>query len=163
MNTLWRWVIGVGGVLACLGGGVAVGYVLPHPLWPEEPKQAVAAKTDTTIDVPITLPPDTTDGLSGTSPAGQSQSAFSPVTLTGRGQQGTKVITLPGGGYRITMTHDGTSNFIVILKDGQGKQIEVLTNQVGKSTTSQVINLPNGSYLFNIGADGNWTIKIEEP
>ena len=83
------------------------------------------------------------------------------MTVTGHGQQASKTISLPAGGYRVTMTHDGQNNFIVILDDNQGKQVEVLANQVGKANVSQAINVDAGNYLFNVGADGNWTIKIE--
>jgi hypothetical protein len=104
---------------------------------------------------------DTTAANTATATPSSAPASFQTIVLSGHGQQATKVFTLPAGGYRITMTHDGLGNFIVILADNQGKSIGTLANQVGKANVSQVINASGGSYVCNVGADGNWTIKIE--
>lgn len=59
---------------------------------------------------------------------------------------------------RLTLSHNGTSNFIVIAR-GQfryGSTWDLLVNEIG-SYVGQV-RLESGASLFSIQADGNWTI-----
>ncbi|MFF5004775.1 hypothetical protein ACFY3G_18325 [Streptomyces phaeochromogenes] len=91
------------------------------------------------------------------------QSGFEPITLQGTGQQATKKFQLNAGGYRFSLTHDGERNFSAWLTDDQGNNVDLLANKIGETNVSKVVNVPRGTYLVNVGADGNWTIKIDRP
>jgi hypothetical protein len=59
---------------------------------------------------------------------------------------------------RITLSHNGESNFIVIARGvfRYGSTWDLLVNEIG-SYAGQV-RLESGARLFSIQADGNWTI-----
>ena len=146
--------------MLAFASGVAAGYwAVPHLLAALQPGSVPSSPPPGSVTLTDTTTSPSTDATTGL--AAPSQPAFQPLTLTGHGQQASKIINLPAGGYRITMTHDGQNNFIVILDNGQGKQVEVLANQSGKANVSQAVSVDAGNYLFNVGADGNWTIKVE--
>ncbi len=138
-------------VVLCVG--VGIGYLLPH-------KTKVATDDTSSQSTGSILPVTTVSTPQSDNTA--TAPTFSPITLTGTGQQATKTVTLPTGGYRVTMTHDGQDNFIVHLVDSGGNTIgSSLANEIGPQNISQVINVAGGDYLFNVEADGNWTIKID--
>ena len=60
------------------------------------------------------------------------------------------------------LTHDGSSNFIVWLReDGTAAQVELLANEIGAYDTTTTANLDAGKYYLHIEhADGNWTIDV---
>ena len=87
--------------------------------------------------------------------------------FVGRGQQVTPAVALPAGPVRLTFTHDGTSNFQVWLYDMEGATaggdvFGRLVNVIGPSYEAVTLALVlDGTYLFAVNADGNWTIHIE--
>ena len=61
------------------------------------------------------------------------------------------------------MTHDGDGFFDFILLDNQGNQIEQLPFGIGAFDGSEAVGIDeSGTYLLNINADGNWTVRIEQ-
>ena len=61
------------------------------------------------------------------------------------------------------MTHDGERNFIVHLLDLKGNVVEYLVNEIGKFDGSKATGIQDGgTYILDIGADGNWKIDISQ-
>jgi len=84
------------------------------------------------------------------------------TSFSGKGQQTTKLFYMKSGLKTIKMTHNGSSNFIVSLLDSNGKQVDGLVNEIGSFNGSKAEGVQdNGIYLFDIAADGDWSIDIE--
>lgn len=54
------------------------------------------------------------------------------------------------------VTHDGSSNFIVKLLCGGG--VDFVTNEIGAMNGSVVVDVADGPCLWEVNADGNWSI-----
>lgn len=79
-----------------------------------------------------------------------------PVTLRGRGRTATDHVTPPAGLTVASFTHDGKSNFIVsAVRD---RKI-LLVNTIGQYRGQRLIVGPE-PFLFDIDADGTWTIEM---
>lgn len=63
-----------------------------------------------------------------------------------------------------TYEHDGQSNFAAELIDDQsGDTVDLLVNEIGTVSGCTGIGLPDGEYLLDIDADGDWSFDIGEP
>lgn len=85
-------------------------------------------------------------------------------SFQGRSKQATQLFKLNEGEYEINMNHaNGDSNFQVYLLDSQGNNIASLANEIGEySGTAPLTLLNTGLYLFQVVADGDWTLTINE-
>ncbi len=90
-----------------------------------------------------------------------------PVTLSGKGADVPAPFALQSGSVKVTMTHDGSSNFAVTLYDGQGGYVDLLANEIGPysgsksvSVDSSVFGASPGIHYLKVEADGNWMIQI---
>jgi len=94
-------------------------------------------------------------------PTSSSQSSSSSSThLSGSGDD-VKSFTATGTGLRIfTMSHTGTRNFAVVLKDSGGNYMTLLANEIGSYSGKKSQQLTSGTYYLDITADGSWTIDI---
>jgi hypothetical protein len=80
--------------------------------------------------------------------------------LSGTGD-GVQSFTATGDGLRIfNMSHTGTHNFTVVLKDNGGNYITLLANETGSYSGIKSERLTSGTYYLDITADGSWTIDI---
>lgn len=63
----------------------------------------------------------------------------------------------------VSMTHDGTRNFAVISKTASDGYITLLANTIGaySGTRLQELSKKEKLSMFDISADGNWTITIK--
>lgn len=67
----------------------------------------------------------------------------------------------------VTMTHDGESNFSVVSKTSNDDYIDLLANEIGPYSGTMIQELGTSSWmkkklgLFEVEADGNWTIEIK--
>jgi hypothetical protein len=69
--------------------------------------------------------------------------------------------TVTGSGLRIfMMSHDGTRNFAVVLKDHSGNWVALVANEIGLYLGKKFEQLTTGTYYLDITADGPWTIDI---
>jgi hypothetical protein len=98
------------------------------------------------------------DNVPSPSSSGQTQSG--QTHLIGRGDD-VQSFTATGSGLRIfTMSHTGSHNFAVILKDGGGNYVTLLANEIGSYSGKKSERLTSGTYYLDITADGSWTIDI---
>lgn len=92
------------------------------------------------------------------------QIKMAPIEYSGIGQRASLTFMLEEGLSIFTLTHKGQSNFSVFLMDSNGQKIELLANAVGSFNGSKAVEISKkGTYLFDISADGEWSIKIEQP
>ncbi len=61
------------------------------------------------------------------------------------------------GPVPFTFTHNGEGNFIVYLHCGGGT--ELVQNEIGSANGSSVVNFTEGPCLWDVQADGRWSIK----
>lgn len=88
----------------------------------------------------------------------------SVIQLSGAGQQASQKFTLESGLSIFRMTHSGQSNFQVWLLDDSGQRIDLLVNEIGPFNGAKAIGIERqGIYILDISADGQWTVKIEQP
>jgi hypothetical protein len=59
-----------------------------------------------------------------------------------------------------TLTHDGKSNFAIVLKDERERYISLLVNEIGSYSGKKSANVTMGKYYLDVTADGAWTIDI---
>jgi hypothetical protein len=81
-----------------------------------------------------------------------------PVVLEGFGQTATEQVTPPASVSVATFTHSGSSNFAVQVFGGDSEGL--LINEIGPYQGSRPI-FGNDPIMFDIDADGSWTIRIE--
>lgn len=88
----------------------------------------------------------------------------SPSDLSGTGQQATQKFSLDSGLSIFHMTHSGQHNFAVWLLDSSGNRVELLANEIGGFNGVKAVGVTtSGEYLLDIAADGDWTVKVEQP
>ena len=83
----------------------------------------------------------------------------SPKSGTGAGFEVFKFVKATKGFKRITLNHEGSSNFIVYPIDSKGKASFYLANEIGiyKGT----VRLPSGTKYIWVRADGPWSYTIK--
>ena len=86
---------------------------------------------------------------------------FKPVTYTGTGKRVITGVNIDKGLYKVTMKHDGDSNFIVVPYSADGSRKSSLANEIGVYSGSVVFTdeLRNG--YIDVNADGAWEITFE--
>ena len=129
--------------------------------------QPVVESPKTTTAVPPTAVPPTAVPPTAVPPTAVPPTAVpptavptpSPVTLTGEGKKATEFFELEKGLWIVEFEHDGSSNFIVTLLDGDGDTVEYLTNEIGSFEGSSAIKIDkSAAYLLDVDADGSWSI-----
>jgi len=63
------------------------------------------------------------------------------------------------GAVPFVFTHNGTSNFIVLVTCGGGT--DYAQNEIGKVDGSAVVKFSDGPCLWDVQADGEWTISAK--
>jgi hypothetical protein len=81
-----------------------------------------------------------------------------PVKLQGRGQTATEAVRLPAAVSVASFTHTGSRNFIV--KTFSGNNEDLLVNVIGSYEGQRPIT-STAPVIFDINADGAWTIHID--
>lgn len=64
---------------------------------------------------------------------------------------------------RFAITHEGESNVRIRLLDRDGHRAAGILNDRGSVETVEEAELPPGIYLFDVQAEGEWTIDVEVP
>ncbi len=86
------------------------------------------------------------------------------TSFSGTSKTATEFFRLSGGLHRIQLTHQGDANFIVDLLDVNGASVVPMgiTNEIGPFDGSQAVTVPgDGIYLFQVDANGPWTIEVQ--
>jgi predicted small lipoprotein YifL len=120
---------------------------------------------------PAPAPPPTPAEAPAETPPPAPPVAPETVTCNGRGDDITEKFVLEEGITVFTLTHDGSSNFIVELLDKSGSMQELLVNEIGSFDGSVAIGVDEraflsaepGAHILEISADGDWTAVIEQP
>lgn len=85
-------------------------------------------------------------------------STGSTALLSGTGDAVVPFTATESGLWIFTLHHSGESNFIVWIKDDEGKRLSLLTNEIGIYSGIKPQNLDAGKYYLNVTASGPWTI-----
>lgn len=95
----------------------------------------------------------------------ESTSQLESSELSEDGTEATSTFRLEKGLSKFTMTHDGSSNFIVWLIDANtGQKLDLLANEIGSFDGSKAFGITSaGDYILNIDADGPWKVTVEQP
>jgi hypothetical protein len=138
---------------------VIIGTLAGDPSTDTTSNQAPAtAAPDTSPATPATTQPPATEAPTTAAPA-----APRPQTISGRGKTATKAFRVDDGMAVFRFQHRGQSNFIVGLLTSRGEEIDNLVNEIGTINGSTARAVEAGRYLFNVEADGPWSIRIEQP
>ena len=94
-----------------------------------------------------------------------------PINIEGNGDDVTSSFELIEGISIFHMTHDGDSNIIIRLYESTGDDYVLLVNEIGEYDGSKIAGIKDsytadtspGDHYFEIDADGNWEITIEQP
>jgi hypothetical protein len=82
----------------------------------------------------------------------------------GKGKSATDIFELESGLVTFKITHKGSSNFSITLMDDAGEYVDLLVNVIGSHEGAKALGIKSsGKYICDIQADGNWTLKIEQP
>lgn len=81
-----------------------------------------------------------------------------PIVLDGFGQTATDRVVPPSAISIATITHSGSSNFIVWMYQGSDK--ELMVNSIGSYSGSRPI-FGDDEVYFDIDADGAWSLRID--
>src|SRR5206468_5887133 len=93
-------------------------------------------------------------------PAPTAPSALAqPINFAGMGQTATDAVTPNCAICRVSITHSGSRNFIV--KTFRGSNQDLIVNTIGSYQGSRPL-FGRDPVIFDIDADGTWTIHIEE-
>jgi autonomous glycyl radical cofactor GrcA len=130
-----------------------------------EEETPVPTPSPTATPLPKTTPtPEVPTATHTPEPTPAQEPTPEPIALSGTGQKATSKFSLEKGLSIFRMTHDGDSNFAVWLLDDEGDKVELLVNEIGEFDGSKAVGIKKqGDYIFDIGADGRWTITIEQP
>jgi hypothetical protein len=85
-----------------------------------------------------------------------------PTELSGSGRDVRLFVLLPDGLRRITMNHDGSSNFAIWVYNSDASGRSLIVNEIGAYSGSTGLDVDGDIYaVFDIEADGNWSITVE--
>jgi hypothetical protein len=116
-----------------------------------------------TTQAPAATEPAATEPQPTEPPTTAAPAAPRPQTISGRGKTATKTFRVTDGMAIFRFQHQGNSNFIVGLLTSRGEEIDNLVNEIGTTNGATARPLEAGRYLFNVEADGPWSIRIEQP
>ena len=84
-----------------------------------------------------------------------------PITHEGAGDFVLGPFLLSAHPSQVTMTHGGTSNFLMTLLALDGTHRSLLANEIGEYQGSTTMRLErDGVYFVDVRADGEWTLSI---
>lgn len=116
-----------------------------------------------TTQAPNATEPAATEPEPTEPPTTAAPGAPRPQTISGRGKTATKPFRVTDGMAIFRFQHRGSSNFIVGLLTNRGEEIDNLVNEIGTTNGATARPLEAARYLFNVEADGPWSIRIEQP
>lgn len=171
MKTWLKWTLGVAGGLVLLGV-IFGGGTNPDEEGASEaqaPTGTGATTATPATDAPVVTtppaedaPPSATTTTPPTSPA--TGPPLAPITFEGSGKRVTEEFATERGLVRVTMRHDGSSNFIIWLLDATtGTKKELLVNGIGPYDAARYFSFPPGRYVMDVDGDGAWNVTLAQP
>jgi len=94
------------------------------------------------------------------SASSSSKTTSSSLKLSGNGDDTKSFSITGGGGFIVTGSNSGTSNFIVHITDSSGNVVEYLFNEIGPYSGKKIVKLGAGKYYLEVQAEGSWSIAI---
>lgn len=93
-----------------------------------------------------------------------------PLNFEGTGDSVSPFFRLNAGLTTFTMSHDGSSNFIIDLIHTEGRKVDLLANEIGTYDGKKAVGIQPenifgaipGIYILTITADGNWKISVNQ-
>ena len=93
-----------------------------------------------------------------------------PYEFHGVGDEVSRVLVLDAGTIPVTLSHTGSSNFIVWAFSVDGSNAELLVNEIGDYEgtvalsvhSGSLIGLEPGLHVISVEADGSWAISLGE-
>ncbi len=83
--------------------------------------------------------------------------------LVGTGPHATPLFRLEAGLAVFELEHKGRERFVVVLLDERAEVIAKLADAKGSFSGSKAVRVPrDGRYLVDIGADGDWRIRLRD-
>lgn len=76
-------------------------------------------------------------------------------SLSGSGDD---VLRYDGSASTLTSSHDGSSNFIILGHEANGRYNDLIVNEIGSYSGTDL--MASGSAILEITADGNWTLQL---
>jgi len=86
------------------------------------------------------------------------------VTVSGRGSKTVEVALEPDAAYVATITHDGTSNFMVEALDDDRRPVGLIVNAIGDYAGDRTVGLAERgtTAAFRVRATGTWKIVLRD-
>ena len=81
-------------------------------------------------------------------------------TVSGYGDDVIKLDVKTADLLVLSISHNGRSNFAIILKDSEGNWVDLLVNTIGPYNGRNSVKVDVGTYYLDITADGPWAIKF---
>ncbi|MFA5384514.1 MAG: copper amine oxidase N-terminal domain-containing protein [Eubacteriales bacterium] len=93
-----------------------------------------------------------------------SQPIPTPITknFSGNGVSYIDKFALNNGPAYVSYQFSGDGNFIFWLLDGNGKEKELIANEIGSCSGKTVISIEQGMYFVRVNSNGPWSITIEQ-
>lgn len=86
------------------------------------------------------------------------------LSYSGTGDSVINNFVIPAGTYKVTMTHDGTHNFVVKFSCANKPYPDLLANKIGSYHGTALLcdgdTTEKQNAIFEVKADGNWTIVV---
>jgi hypothetical protein len=90
----------------------------------------------------------------------------SSINVIGKGQRASNLFNLREGLTVFKFLHRGTGHCAIWLKDKNGKDVELIANEIGKFTGSKSVSVKKrGKFLVDVEADSDakWSINVRLP
>ncbi|MGB2728516.1 MAG: PGF-CTERM sorting domain-containing protein [Halobacteriota archaeon] len=91
-----------------------------------------------------------------------------PQTFGGKGDDVVGPVELKKGSVKFEGTHKGSGNFIVELHESNGRDWELVFNEIGSYEGKQLVSvgtgilaIPSGNYYISVVGD-DWTVKVTQ-
>lgn len=140
-------------------------FINGNELTPDVPAQIIDGRTMVPIrfiaealGVEVNWDASTNSVLIGESaPAAPSTQQF-----TGSSKDFTNKFSLNEGLVYVTYKYTGDSNFAIWFLDKDGGKIDLIANEIGSCSGRMALQVKQGTYLFDVTAEGPWTITVEQ-
>ncbi|MBA3416499.1 MAG: hypothetical protein H0U10_14860 [Chloroflexia bacterium] len=86
-----------------------------------------------------------------------------PASLSGSGSTASQFVQLEPGLARFSMSHEGDSNFAIVVYRDDGTYVDLLVNEIGNYEGAQATPIErSGTYILDIEAGGTWEVLITQ-